>query len=155
MIMVALLLYDISAFKISNIFPIHLDKNNTTVAKTHVFFFLPWDCWTAPISRRDSFRNSSTFLLNGRYTQRPENHAEARISGLEINGTLPTWGTHPLGKILGSRGYIHLETDYWLSPPDSLIRSYNDCKWPHRSKDCIFLVMGYGRFTLCFNTEQL
>lgn len=44
MIMVALLLYDITTFKISNIFPIHLDKNNTMAAKTHVFFFLPWDC---------------------------------------------------------------------------------------------------------------
>lgn len=39
MTMVAMLLYDIPTFKISNIFPIHLDKNNM-VAKTHVFFFL-------------------------------------------------------------------------------------------------------------------
>lgn len=44
MTMVALLLYDIPTFKISNIFPIHLDKNNIMAAKTHVFFFLLWNC---------------------------------------------------------------------------------------------------------------
>lgn len=46
-------------------------------------------------------------------TQRPENHAEARISGLEINGTLPTCGTHPLGKVLGSR--LHSPGDRLLA----------------------------------------
>lgn len=56
-------------------------------------------------------------------TQRPENHAEARISGLEINGTLST-GEHILWVTSYEVGYIHLETDYWLSPPDSLIKSH-------------------------------
>lgn len=45
MTVVALLLYDIPAFKFSNIFPIHLDENKKAMAaKTHAFFFLPWDC---------------------------------------------------------------------------------------------------------------
>lgn len=45
MTVVALLLYDIPAFKFSNIFPIYLDENKKAMAaKTHAFFFLPWDC---------------------------------------------------------------------------------------------------------------
>lgn len=57
-------------------------------------------------------KSSYSSLLNGRYTQRPENHPEARISGLEISGTLPTWGKHPLGKVLGSR--LHSPGDRFL-----------------------------------------
>lgn len=47
------------------------------------------------------------------HTQRPENHAEASISGLEISGSLPTWGTHPLGEVLGRR--LHSPGDRLLS----------------------------------------
>lgn len=53
---------DILAFKFSNTFPIHLDKKNTMAAKTCIVFFLPWDSWTAPISRSNIL--SETLLNN-------------------------------------------------------------------------------------------
>lgn len=94
------------------------------------------------------------FLFNGRYTQRPENHAEASISGLEINGSLPTWRTHPLGKVLGSR--LHSLGDRLLSFTTKQSNWFT--QWLQTTSQvrrfCIFLVMGYGLFTLCINTEQ-